>query len=229
MKEIGTFNIKDKYIEIEDKSNYRYIKFKGDGGPLTNEGHLKKEKYSLTHKYDADYISLYIKEKIINKLNDVVIVDGTTSLGGNFCSFVEHFNFIIGIEINQIRFQKLVKNLEYKYGFEFENKKRLLKVKNKNIILINDSFMNCLNDILKIKKKIIIFLDPPWGGKDYKLFDYVILGLHGIPMHIIVKNIKSVNKDIIIILKLPENYFLQSFNNIPFDKKKMNKFMYIIF
>lgn len=230
-KTIGFFNVSQSFINNDlDYKNYEKIIFKGDGGILTKIEHIYKEKYSYTHKKEADYLSSFIKHIVNNDINNTLIVDGTTSLGGNLKSFIYHFTNIIGIEINQIRFNKLLHLLNVKFKFNFaQNKKNiyLYKTDKKNIILINDSFNKYIENICKYDMdNIIVYLDPPWGGKNYKNYNSIILGLAGTPLHILVNNIKNIKKEICIILKLPLNYYLQSFSNIK-QIKSMEKFNYI--
>ena len=151
-------------------------------------------------------MSLFIKDIVNNDIENTLIIDGTSSLGGNLISFIHHFKFIIGIEINNIRFNKLLHNLNNKFVLKFIKHKNFFKSTFSNIILINDSFNNYINFICESNKKYkIIYLDPPWGGKKYKDYNSVILGLAGIPLHCLVKQIKELDDSIIIILKLPKN------------------------
>lgn len=228
METLGFFNIKQSYLNNTMYNNYNKICFKGDGGNLSKLEHINKEKYSYTHKKDAEYLSLFIKNIINNDIENTLIIDGTTSLGGNIISFIHHFKFIIGIEINQIRFHKLLFILNKKFFIKFVSEKKIFKNASNNIILINDSFNNYIDFICKFQKKNkVIYLDPPWGGKNYKNYNNIVLGLAGIPLHFLVKNIKDKDNDIIIILKLPLNYYLDSFINEIKDIIKLEKFFYI--
>lgn len=252
MQTIGFFNIKKIYIENTKYDNYNKIYFKGDGGVLSKIEHIYKEKYSYTHKKEADILSNYIKEIIDNDIENSLIIDGTTSLGGNLISLIKYFKFIIGIEINNIRFNKLLSILSNKYLMKFvKNENNLIPSifsdnnnsnnifikkssiytsysNKKKIILINDSFDNYIEYINEIKiKNKIIYLDPPWGGKNYKNYNNIILGLGGIPLHILVKNLKNLDNNLIIILKLPLNYHLSSFSNKINHIQKLEKFYYI--
>lgn len=223
-KLIGIFNVKQKYISDSLKKKHNVIFFKGDGGELSIKEHKKKELYSLTDKEDATKLSSYISTKYGN---DILIIDATTSLGGNFLSFSTFFNNIIGVEVNRIRFNKLLENFK---NIKFQKKGNIYI--SENIILINDSFVTHLKYILDIcngYNKSVIFIDPPWGGKEYKKFDYLILGLHGIPMHKIIQYIKTKSNSTTVILKLPNNYLFMSFNTTSYKEMKMKKFTYLIF
>lgn len=231
MESLGVFNTKKCYLNDFLYSTYTKFFFKGDGGILKKEEHIHKEKYSYTHKKDAEYLSLFIKKIVKNDIENTLIVDGTTSLGGNLISFIEHFNFIIGIEINNIRFNKLLYFLNTKYFLNFSKKKeKIYNSSKKNIMLINDSFNHYINFINNIEKKNkIIYLDPPWGGKNYKQYNNIILGLAGVPLHKLVQQIKQLDNNTIIIIKLPLNYFLKSFSNKIYNITKLEKFYYVQF
>ena len=195
-------------IKLISRLRYNFTVFKGDGGHLNKEDHIKKEQYSLTHHKEARFLSKYILKKVAGK-EKVLVIDATTSIGGNFLSFIDHFDYIIGTEVNSIRFQKLIENIEKKKNIKFTQKGHLRFIYDKRIILINDSFVTNLNYIIaKTKKfnKSVIFIDPPWGGKQYKTFDCILLGLHGIPINVIINKILLLNKDVIVIAKLPKNY-----------------------
>ena len=232
MKNVGCFNIKMSYVKNYDKQMplYNFTVFKGDGGYLNKEDHIKKEQYSLTHHKEARFLSKYILKKVSSK-ERVLVMDATTSIGGNFLSFIDHFDYIIGTEINSIRFQKLVENIEKKKKIRFTKKGDLRYIYDKRIILINDSFVTNLNYIIaKTQKfnKSVIFIDPPWGGKQYKTFDYILLGLHGIPINVIINKILLLNKDVIVIAKLPKNYLFELFDNT-YRKIDMGNFYYVDF
>jgi hypothetical protein len=231
METLGIFNTKKCYLNDYLYDSYTKHFFKGDGGVLKKEEHIYKEKYSYTHKKEAEHLSLFIKKIINNDIENALIVDGTTSLGGNLISFIHHFKCIIGIEINSIRFHKLLYFLNTKLFLDLIKKNNnMYNSSAKDIVLINDSFNNYIEFISNIKKKIkIIYLDPPWGGKNYKDYNNIILGLAGVPLNKLVQQIKKLDNKIIIILKLPLNYFLKSFSNKINNCIKLEKFFYVQF
>jgi hypothetical protein len=102
---------------------------------------------------------------------------------------------------------------------------------NNKIITINMSFLdnNLLEKIFKLYQniKIVIFLDPPWGGKEYKNYDKIVFGLDGISLKTIIHTIRKIKKDIDFCIKLPKNYFLESLNGIRYNIYKFKKFIVI--
>src|SRR3989338_5477557 len=83
---------------------------------------------------------------------DTTIIDCTGGVGGDTIAFCQVFDNVVSIELDQKRFEVLKHNVE-EYKF-------------KNVNIIN-------GDSLLIVPKLafidIIYIDPPWGGRDYKL------------------------------------------------------------
>jgi 16S rRNA G966 N2-methylase RsmD len=145
--------------------------------------------WSITHPHNADNISRTILD-YSNKEDK--IIDLTSGCGGNLISFGKYFNNVTGIEINKKRFNILTNNLKsYDY----------------NIHIINDDCMNYLDNLYDI-----YFIDPPWGGPDYKLNNNLKLYLSNIELEEIIDKIN--NK--LVIIKVPYNY------NYIFIKEKYN-------
>ena len=231
VKRIGCFNIKLNYVKKYNKDfsgKYKFIIFKGDGGAINKRDHLWKEKYSLTPPKEARFLARHILEK---HTKDSLIVDATTSIGGNFLYFLECFDILIGTEINMVRFNKLVNSIERRNIALKKKKNMVFSQGKKKLILINDSFVTYIDYILQRSlrfNKTVIFFDPPWGGKGYKDFHFVLLGLHGIPLHILINKILVFSKNIRVIAKLPKNYYFGSFTS-KFVKIDMGNFYYVEF
>lgn len=86
---------------------------------------------------------------------DTILVDATAGMGGDSTFFCKNFKFVYCLEINLECIKYLEHNLE-----SFHNK---------------DIFnINCIEG-LKIIKYDCIYLDPPWGGKNYKFKKYLDL------------------------------------------------------
>ena len=158
--------------------------------------------YSLSHKEDAEYVSLLIKEKYGN----IKILDGTAGIGGNSISFGHYFTNVISIEKNIERYNYLVENLN---SFNLKNK------------VINGSLLDYLNEDYDL-----IFIDPPWGGPNYKYEKELSLSIDNITLKKIVSTLKESNK--IIILKLPFNYNLNDFSLFNYQIYKIKNYQLIV-
>ena len=195
---------------------------------VNNYSKLKIDDDSLSYitiREIADLTSKIICHHLIKyNINPqkVTIVDYTSGVGGNVLSFCKYFNKIYAIELSKIRYENLINNIDV-YGF-------------KNTYCINDSSINfTYNELEKIHADVV-FIDPPWGGSEYKSSDSLRLMLGEKPIeeltidifNIFLKNYKKLkettnekNNTKFVILKLPKNYdiehlyyYIQEHNNI---------------
>jgi len=143
----------------------------------------------MTKKVDAKIITMIIISHL-NQLNldhkKIIITDATAGIGGNTLSFAQFFNKINSVEINYKTFMMLRKNIDT-YRFT-------------NVHLYNYDYIKVSNNI----EQNIVFIDPPWGGKDYKKHDIITLYLSQIKIEKIC--IQLLKKNNMVVLKLPLNY-----------------------
>lgn len=136
-----------------------------------------------------------------------IIVDGTAGVGGNTISFSNYFKYIYAIEYDHNRSELLKNNIGI-YNCH-------------NVEVINDDCMNWLNII---EDHNVIFLDPPWGGSEYKQYKTLRLMINDEPIESVCNKLmdSSYMKKIpeIIVLKLPRNYDLKYFYDM-IDKKNI--------
>lgn len=158
--------------------------------------------YSLSYKEDADMISQIIK----NKYGNIKILDGTAGIGGNSISFGQYFLDVTSIEINKERFEYLTENIK---SFNLQNK------------LINGNFVDHLN-----REYDLLFIDPPWGGPNYK-FELSVTLTIGDKSLIDIVNYIIKNKKI-IVMKLPFNYNLIEFSNLNYIIYKIKNYQILI-
>ncbi len=158
--------------------------------------------WSITHPKEADYIS----KKIISLIGrtDLNILDMTAGCGGNMISFLKFFKHVTGIEINKERYDILKNNLN-KYNFN-------------NYSLLNDDCINIINSN-DINNYDVYFIDPPWGGPDYKNFNSIQLYISDIKLEDIIIMLP---KNKLIILKIPFNAVLNINLNIIHEYKYNN-------
>jgi 16S rRNA G966 N2-methylase RsmD len=170
-------------------------------------------KYSITVPKIADLITDIIYSVV--KTKDIVITDCTAGVGGNVISFANKFKHVNAIEISKERFDMLENNINvYKLN---------------NVICLN---INCL-DIIFTLKQDVIFIDPPWGGRDYKDKQNLRLNLGNIGIEKLSNMFLNNKICNYVVLKLPTNYDLNYLRNtIDEDKRiiinKLNKMLLII-
>lgn len=144
--------------------------------------------YSTTDQVTANKITKEISKFIPR---ESIITDATACIGGSTYSFSKFFNKVNAIEIHDTRYEYLVKNIE------------LLQCNNVNCIK-----GNAMEECLKLKQDII-FIDPPWGGPEYKKLPSVDLFISSIPFHEACILLSTVSK--YIVIKVPINFNEETF------------------
>jgi 16S rRNA G966 N2-methylase RsmD len=142
-----------------------------------------------------------ITKIIINhcKTNKLIISDCTAGCGGDSISFLNKFKKVYSFERNLIRYYNLLNNIkQYK--------------------LTKKSHIYCSN-FTKILQEIedhdVIYIDPPWGGKDYYKTKQLRLNINDTSLETYILDFIEDNKTKkvpnLIVLKLPCNYDLKYF------------------
>ncbi len=164
--------------------------------------HLKIDDESLNY-ISVRNISEQITNIIIHHLTELnidhktsIVTDATAGVGGNVISFALNFKEIHAIELNSERTEMLVNNTNV-YDL-------------KNVKIYN---ADCIKLLQEINDHHVIFIDPPWGGKNYKMFNKLTLFLSEISIETLCQNLTNENymKKIpqLIVLKLPKNYDIE--------------------
>jgi len=122
--------------------------------------------YSVTDQYTADRMT-----RDIMRFVDVnaVVCDATACIGGNTHSFARAFRQVVAIEQNPTRFEYLKHNMS------------VLQIKNVQCIC-GDALEEVPWHLAGTGKSArrpysVIFIDPPWGGPDYKEHERLSLSL----------------------------------------------------
>jgi predicted RNA methylase len=167
---------------------------------ITDEG-----MYSLTKHSDSLAIIKAMKNIMGEEnLGGLTILDGTANVGGDTIRFGMNFNKVISVELNKENYDILKNNVEV---FELESK----------VETINGDITKVWNDVQPFTD--VLFLDPPWGGKDYMGDDEEVLNLFlsGISISEFVgKVLMSPCRPSYIFIKLPVNYDINSFIHMPY-------------
>ena len=136
--------------------------------------------------------------KLLNKkMKHLVITEMTAGVGGNVLNFAKYFKYVNAIELDLVRYNYLNKNIKL-YGHD-------------NVNCYNADSLHLLVEKDDLVQDIIFF-DPPWGGKDYKLFTHLKLKFGDYSIENICKVLFQRVRNKMIVLKLPNNYdfdFLQ--------------------
>lgn len=135
------------------------------------------------------YTNIYQGEQINNIILNFVdkestITDSTAGIGGNSILFCKTFKF--------------VNVVEKEYNLNIILKENLNDFNNKKILI------GSYNIFKYIIKQDVIFMDPPWGGNNYKLKNNINLFLDNINVLDIID--KMFNYCRLICLKVPNNF-----------------------
>lgn len=121
----------------------------------------------------------------------IVVTDGTACVGGNVLSFCDYFAHVNAVECDATRLQMLRHNLTVLHK--------------DNATCIHASYL----DVMLALTQDVVFLDPPWGGPEYKELTKVDLYLDGIPLHDICSRLQGHAE--CVVLKVPSNFDCDKF------------------
>lgn len=154
--------------------------------------------YSTTPWSEANFMSSAIIKffKSLGHTQPLVITDATANVGGNTISFyLNGFAKVNAIEIEPFTCRLLKHNLQI-YGRPITH-------------------VYC-DDYLKLAHKLeqdIVFIDPPWGGPDYKSATVLDIYLGNTNIIDLCLQLMIQKRATLIVLKLPTNYNLNGLIN----------------
>ena len=156
---------------------------------LTPEG-----EYSVTRRRESDRI-MSIIDKVVGDLKTKTVTDATGCVGGDTIQFALRSRFVNTIELNEENFKALQNNIAV-YGLE-------------NVTLHFGDCTRVFN-----WRTDILFVDPPWGGPNYRENETLDLYLSEKRVdewleEVLRRKIRPTH----IFLKLPHNY---NFNRLNF-------------
>ena len=149
--------------------------------------------YSITRRRDAERI-MDILRNIFKQMKQMTITDATACIGGDTLNFALHFNHVHSIELNNSNFEALTNNVGV-YGLD-------------NVTLHHADSVALFN-----WNTHVLYVDPPWGGKDYKKNKNLDLFLSEKRLDCWLEEILlRKNRPEYIVLKLPSNYNFSRLN-----------------
>ena len=150
--------------------------------------------YSATKRSDADRITTIILSEFKHRVGykpNCVITDGTSGIGGNAISFGRRM-LVNAVEILPLHVEILKEAVDKLYLDD-------------RIKCIQGDF----TEIMSTLQQDIIFIDPPWGGPNYKNQDLLEIKLGNLTMdEIVTKGLKVAR---MFVLKLPNNFDFENF------------------
>ena len=164
-----------------------------DGADLTRLKITTEGSYSITRRRDADRI-IHILQAVLKHISEMTITDSTACIGGDTLNFGLHFKHVHSIELKNENFEALTNNVEV-YGLN-------------NVTLHHGDCLKIFN-----WNTDVLYIDPPWGGKDYRQHKNLDLFLSNVRLDTWLEEVLvRKNRPSYIILKLPFNYNFTRFN-----------------
>jgi len=133
---------------------------------------------------------LWKKMTPYQRMKLLTITDLTSGVGGNILNFAKYFHWVNAIEMDPIRCEYLENNVKI-YHYE-------------NVYYFCGDATKLIFD--KKMKQDIIFFDPPWGGRNYKLQENLRLCLGDITIEDLCLKLLENKHNKMIVIKLPKNY-----------------------
>jgi predicted RNA methylase len=168
----------------------------------------KVGKYSISLPDKSQIISNLI-EKYMNT-SDLTITDAMACIGGDTLTFSKKFTKVNACEIDKTRFEYLKHNMSL---FECNN-----------INYINDDYLKVYQTIIQD----VIYLDPPWGGPEYKKKEKIKIKFGEEKLEEICDIIIAKKLCKLLVLKLPFNYDLNELSFHYFNMVSMDNILIII-
>jgi 16S rRNA G966 N2-methylase RsmD len=159
--------------------------------------------FSITKPYESVQI-INVIYGIIGDLKDKIITDATACMGGDTINFSKYFKNVNAVEISEENFNYL--KINYKTFRCY------------NVNLFNQDYMQIYDKL----KQDVIYIDPQWGGRDYKKKEHIDLKLGE---HSVLDLIKSINES---MDKLAEHIFVKAPLNVNSDFLKDAESVYHI-
>lgn len=165
-----------------NKHNYKKVKFTEESIYSSSKVKGAMSLYNIMQQY-------FTKKEMMK----MVVTDGTPNIGSDTIYLSHKFNSVNAIELSSDTYKVLVNNIKV--------------LQRKNIHVLNgDTTVELAN-----MKQDIIFIDAPWGGRDYKDNKYMMLYMSN--KEISTVYIENKNRAKLFIFKVPSNYDIKYFTS----------------
>jgi 16S rRNA G966 N2-methylase RsmD len=192
-----------------DKKEMNYLF--PDSNIIKNLKVTNKGIYSICRPNEARDITKKIKQFVKKHfIPQESILDATAGLGGNVLDFIQSFKNVYANEYDSTTFEYLKNNIK-------EYRKTLGHKYHANVNFYNSDITNLLKKMNNNIKIDIIYIDPPWGGKDYKTNINVVYKIGNEMLNEVVK--LALEKIQLAVIRVGINIDLKQFLSI-FSRKE---------
>lgn len=153
--------------------------------------------YSITRPADVVWTNALIQRVFHDrfpqqKMKEYSMVDGTAGIGGNTISFASLFREVHAVEYNDVHYEVLRNNVICALGLPN------VRTYHENILQWTDQHY------IYDTHRTLFFIDPPWGGRKYKLFKYFTLRLGRVFIQDFIQKLYHLGYPM-VVLKAPLN------------------------
>jgi len=184
--------------------------YKPEYFPAHNDKILIDEvgKYSISKPGKAKLIANLIYQNIQSR--DITVTEGMACVGGDTLALSRTFKQVNAIELDKTRYEYLQHNMKL-----FDRK---------NIEYYNESYL----EIFKKLKQDVVYLDPPWGGPDYKNLKTVKIKFGETKLEDLCQEIIENKLCKLLVLKLPYNYDIEEFKKYNIKTYDLQKILVLM-
>jgi 16S rRNA G966 N2-methylase RsmD len=183
---------------------------------LTEEG-----RYSITRPAQGYQIASIIKSYIPNS-KSYNFVDGTAGMGGDLYYLAPLFKQSVGVEKNPEHASIAQSNLEVLgvKNVKVHNMSAIDYLKDNDSDVIEDGSNGFRKDFPNGID--VLWIDPPWGGPDYKKYKELDLFLDGKNIGEYVKSWLDNKIAKIVFIKAPVNYNMETVKGLGYKYKRFD-------
>jgi len=206
-------DINDNGIYISKPTEINFLNDEMKNYYEIDESKIYNNKFKMTdiglYSISKPELAKWIVKIMIDNLENVdklIITDATSGMGGDTIYFAKYFKEVNAVEIDSIHFNILKHNLSNVLGI-------------KNVKYYNFDY-NIIYDKLE---NDVVYIDPPWGGKNISKMKDIMLSLGGTKIYVLINKLykKGIQN---IFLKIPHNfYYYLFFHKVKFDKITVHK------
>lgn len=178
-----------QYITIEDEPKLKMFFMRGDIS--RDYWFTPRSVYETTPRSTSRKILKFMKNCIGNLAN-LTLTDASSSVGGDILTFSDAFLHVNANEYDRITYDALIHNIT------LYNKK--------NIDTFNEDYGRIYNKL----SQDVVYMDPPWGGPEYKNNSCDELKYGEINIIDIIKGLPKCH----IIIKAPYNYNINEIKSL---------------
>jgi predicted RNA methylase len=186
--------------------------------------------YSITRSRHGEEMLKHMRDKgVISSEEETSLIDATSNVGSDVIRMAPSFKHVYAVEWDPDNFAALEKNI------------RLYHLAGRKVSAIRANSVNAVPTILHHKGRMVVYMDPPWGGPGYKDQKELDLVMGEVRVDVFVQDLlRAPNKPAWILLKLPNNYafrrleklaWVKTFHKIPIgvnDRKPGGAFQFVL-